>query len=101
MACFITGSAEGDARLSASEANSRATKYNELLCWVLTTLEIDDDETLYYLLDNHDELREYWTEHKKVDEARYKKKLEEDRATKLKEDGLAKLTPEERKALGL
>lgn len=38
MTCYITGSAEGDARLSADEANKEATHTTALLCEVIDSM---------------------------------------------------------------
>lgn len=78
MPCFITGSAEGDAQLAASEARAEATKVTRLLCTVMETLEYGDDEHLVRDVPN---LHAWWAEHKRIDAER---KRQEAKAKKLR-----------------
>jgi hypothetical protein len=98
MPCTFTGSIEGDRAMFASE---RATELVDMLCRMMTIFEEKKLQELYASKYNEKlvipkDIMEFWTEHKKVDAKRRKKEAEE-----LKKSALAKLTPEERKILGV
>jgi len=60
MPCFYTGSAEGDARLAASEAREALTSITQLLCE--TCRQADKN---HYTLPA--ETQKWWNEHKTLD----------------------------------
>lgn len=93
MPCYRTGSAEGDASLDASEARSDVTKLTRLLCNACELLE--DNE-----IPIRGSLREWWLNHLRIDNARAARVAAEMKRAKLRSVALAKLTPEERAALG-
>ncbi len=65
MPCYMTGRAEGDARMHADEARRRATKTTDMLCRVLT-----DVEAGYGFRSLDDDVHDWWREHKKIDQER-------------------------------
>ena len=83
MPCYMTGSAEGDARLAAHEAREAATKLTRLLCAACAALEAAG------LVDAANaELSDWWSEHKRIDTECYQREadakrrdLERDRQT--------------------
>lgn len=95
MACFYTGSAEGDARYDADRAREALTKMTQIACEACQVLE-DIDEI--YLAPN---AKKWWKEHKKIDAKRLAQEQNERNKKALQASGLAKLSPEERKALGV
>ena len=85
MPCYVTGTAEGDARLAASEASAEATKVTQMLCGLCGTLEsfFDEDE-VKRIMSPTDGLRKWWLNHKKVDDER-RNKARFDEIIRLKE----------------
>lgn len=65
MACYVTGSAEGDARLSASEARAEADELVNLLCQACIQAE-----AFGFLHQLPVGVQEWWSSHKKIDEMR-------------------------------
>lgn len=98
MPCYVTGSAEGDARLAEQEAQSRATDMARLLCEACGLLE-----TYGYMSAVHTskDLRNWWNQHKEIDEQRIFAENRVQQRLELQKQALSKLTTEERKALGL
>lgn len=90
MPCYATGSAEGDARLSAQEARAEATRVTALLCRACRIIE----QRVCKLKDGGPimaELSAWWAKHQKVDRER-----DERRQAKIRGDAMAKLTEEEK-----
>lgn len=87
MPCFRTGSAWGDARLSADEAREEVTELTRLLCQVCKSLEREGKSFLLPF-----DVRAWWDKHKSIDS---------DRERSLRRQALGKLTSEERAALGI
>ena len=98
MPCYVTGSAEGDARLAASEARERATEAARVACEVLQWLE---DADIHLGSSFSKETRLWWERHKAFDAERKQKEIAERSRAEHRRIGLSKLTDEERKALGL
>lgn len=84
MPCYTTGSAEGDAHLAAQEAHEAATKASRAACDALNLIE--QRGALSFV--SADTLT-WWREHQKTDRER------------LRREAMAKLTPAERRALGV
>jgi hypothetical protein len=99
MPCFITGTAEGDARLAASDARSQATEYNAMLCTTLSYLKEHYGYVLEALLADNQDIAQYWIAHLAVDAER--KLREQERREDLVTSALNKLTDEEKQALGV
>jgi hypothetical protein len=96
MPCYATGSAEGDANLSAQEARLEASKATRVLCEVLNWL---DDRGLVDL--QSADVRLWWEEHKKVDAKRVAKSRAEKQRDRRRAALLESLTEEERELLGI
>jgi hypothetical protein len=62
MPCYYTGSAEGDARLHAEEAQTELTKVTRLLCSAMKAAERQR-----FLSAMPNDVRQWWREHKKID----------------------------------
>lgn len=95
MPCYVTGSAEGDARLSAQEARAEATRVTALLCRACRIIE----QRVCKLKDGGPimaELAAFWAEHQKIDRARDERRKAERRQAKIRGDAMAKLTEEEK-----
>ena len=54
-----------------------------------------------FLILRDDEVREWWEKHQEADRKAQEAEVEKRRIAKIKKDALAKLSPEERKALGI
>ena len=65
MPCYYTGTAAGDARLEASEANQALTKTTAHLCSLCRHIEdtYEDD-----IIGDVPGLKKWWKEHKAIDE---------------------------------
>jgi hypothetical protein len=77
MACYYTGSAEGDAKLARDEATKALTETTELLCGVLKYL--DDNDYCGSISESFKEvpgLEEFWKRHKALDEERLSRETE-------------------------
>jgi hypothetical protein len=96
MPCYITGSAEGDARLSASESHAKATEMADMLCSLCERIE---KHKISIVLP--DKVQLWWDNHKKIDAERIKRENKEAARLRLKANAIAKLSDDERKALGL
>ena len=99
MPCYATGSAEGDARLSAQEAQARATRATALLCRACEIIE----QRVGKLKDMGPiaaELSAFWAEHQKVDkERRERERRERQRrihGKELRKSAMDKLTEDEK-----
>lgn len=68
-------------------------------CRALT--ELEDNGIADMLLLRDDETRDFWVKHKEFDAKRKAAEAEKRRKAKIKKEALAKLTPEEREALGI
>lgn len=77
MACYYTGSAEGDRLLAEQEkytkdtdaANNTITKLSRMLCDVMHYME-DYDGNTEHLYKKVEGLKDFWEKHKKVDKER-------------------------------
>lgn len=96
MPCYITGSAEGDARLAASEANEEATKLARILCIVGRWADINGRTASMPQV-----FRDWWQAHKKIDRQREARERAAQRRKELQVSGMSKLTEQEREALNL
>lgn len=96
MPCYATGSAEGDARLAAKEANGKLTETTRLLCEACRLLEQNN------IIDAASrKLIRWWIAHKKTDKERIERELQEKRREQVRKEALSKLSDEERRVLGL
>jgi hypothetical protein len=93
MPCFVTGSAEGDERLYREEVEAKATRLCRLLCELCRHCE--------GRMDMPPRVRAWWVEHKKVDAKREAEERRDRETRRLARKAKAKLTVEEREALGL
>lgn len=78
-----------------SELSNRLNKITKVACEILTTLpaeQIDKFST---------ETKQWWEEHQRYDKLRIKREKAQQELEKVKQNAKAKLTPAERKALGL
>lgn len=94
MPCY-SGDEEDYRRASASEAKAQLDLATRVACKAMRYLEelgadFPDSETALW-----------WIEHKEKDNLRLQREREKRKAEKKKEAALAKLTPEERKLLGI
>ena len=64
MPCYYTGTARGDAELSAREANKTVTQLTEMLCAMCRELE---DKSGHHFIDRVPNLRYWWEQHKRID----------------------------------
>lgn len=92
-----------------SEISKELSKVSASLCAVLTVLE-GDDAAFSAILKKIDwkeagitkrEFLMWWEDHKEQDKIRRARVAKELREIKIRKDALAKLTPEERKILGV
>lgn len=91
----------------ASSSNDReiqklkkeADKLARIACKALTTLEENQIEDLLLLKD--DEVRTWWAQHKEDDRKAAEAAAEKRRIANMKKEALAKLSPEEKRVLGL
>jgi hypothetical protein len=97
MPCYMTGSAEGDAREAAHEANLHLTQLTRMLCSVLLRLEEDNMLKSYTTT----ETQQWWKQHLELDARRLREEAKVEEARRERETALAKLTKKERKVLGL
>jgi len=91
---------------SDSYGNRDVEKYKEqadrlarIACKAMTALEAEGKEDFIMLQD--EEVREWWTAHKIADEKAAKAKATAERKAQLRAEALAKLSIEEREALGI
>lgn len=98
MACYYTGSAEGDARLAASEARESLTKVTAMLCEVLESLETNN---LLGKAGFSDDIHKFWEKHKKKDRERKVREHQELNKKKIREKLIGQMTDEEKEAFGL
>lgn len=95
MPCYVTGSAEGDARLAASEARERCTTLTRLLCEAMDHLTAKQSRLW------SDELSQWWAEHQRIDEERKRSEAAERLRRSIAYRAINKLNEAERLALGL
>ena len=84
----MTGSLEGDRNLEPQEASNSVTKLTQLLCSLCRNLESHGESSLMPA-----PVQKWWKRHKALDEAT--------KRDNLRAQALAKLTPSEKKILGL
>jgi len=82
----------------ASEAYAKLDRYAQMLCRAMRALE--ELEQLHHPRVTK-RMRSWWKDHKIKDAQRIKEEAMARRAKQAKREALAKLTPEERAALGL
>jgi hypothetical protein len=99
MPCYATGSAEGDARLSAQEAQKEATAATRVACELVKTMR---GHGLKKLLNQLSPATKAWiVEHDAKDAALKRQDAEIKLRAKHRAAALKKLTSEEKKALDL
>ena len=96
MPCYYTGSKEGDLQLSLQESHEATTKLARMLC---TAMEHIEQTGCGLPIDV--ELTNWWASHKQLDADRAVRDLEQAHLENLRSTAMSKLTPTERKALGL
>jgi hypothetical protein len=64
MPCYVTGSAEGDARMAADDARAEATHVTRMLCEVMATLSEAQIKKL------SPDLKKWWKRHGEMDQRR-------------------------------
>lgn len=79
----------------------RNDKLAKMLCALLKAIEPPDGHSTCVYIDNVPHLRNWWTEHKRIDSERVKTELKRQRRERYKQSGLAKLSDAEIIALGL
>lgn len=94
MPCYQTGSAEGDARLTASEAQDEATKLCEMLCAACQYIE-------KYNILMPPSIKKWWNNHKKIDKERIKREKLELEDKRIAVTAKKKLSKREREILGI
>lgn len=95
MPCYATGSREGDAELSAREAQQEALEATRAACEMMAKLKENDLSGL------SKQTRAWIKKHVEIDRKRMKEKDDAVKQSLAAARGLAKLTKQERKALGL
>lgn len=78
-----------------------ADKLAKLLCGVLTHLKKEDEDVLYLALNDVPGLNDWWVEHQRADAAEAARLAEIKAEKAAKKAALKKLTPAERKLLGV
>lgn len=111
MPCLGPTPAEWDAERRRNGTLAGENEFEAVLCGILSTIRLrDGDDELGKWLDcvNWKEVgvprkrvEKWWKEHQAADEERRATELREANKNKVKRDALAKLSPAERKALGL
>ena len=90
MACYYTGTAEGDAKLAADEARKELTRVTSMLCEVMQLVEDSVQVMEHELYEGVPGLEAFWSEHKEIDKKRKQK---------IKDEAIHKLTVEELRVL--
>jgi vacuolar-type H+-ATPase subunit I/STV1 len=85
-----------DYRVYGTTTKKRLDEKTEELCFALQILDQHQDVSKYSL-----EMQIWWRDHQKADKERIEKEMEELKEKEAKELAVAKLTPYERKLLGL
>jgi hypothetical protein len=98
MPCYYTGSAEGDARLAAEEAQTALTNVTQMLCALMTLIETHHD---YLMPDVPSNVRIWWDRHKEIDKKREAQRKREEKVYAARKAARAKLSRAERKLLGI
>lgn len=94
MPCYATGSAEGDARLDANEAQAELTKVSDLLCKACARMDL-------HHIPMQASVRKWWDEHQEIDRKRLKQRAADLQQQEDRKVAMKKLTPNDRAALGL
>jgi hypothetical protein len=81
------------------ELKQNNDKLARIACKAMT--ELIEQGKADFLILRDDEVREWWEQHQEADRKAQEAKAEKARLAKAKKDALAKLTPEEKKILGL
>lgn len=98
MPCYATGSAEGDARLTAEEQYSAATEATRAACEMAKLLRSKGPKSFSKL---SLQTRAWVEKHDKIDEERIERDLEETKRKSKIAKALNKLSTEDKEALGL
>ena len=80
-------------------AQERADKMTRIACKVMT--ELVDEGRAEFLLIRDDEIREWWSAHQEFDRQRRAEEYQRETEAALKKEALAKLSDQEKQALGL
>jgi len=88
-----------DDRRKIRELKKQADMLARIACKALAELENNKIEDMLLLRD--DEVRTWWKKHKEDDAREQARVAEAERKKRIKEEALAKLSPEERELLGL
>ncbi len=83
------------------EHSQRADRLARMLCGVMTTLKAYHPVIVRELCAEDKELADWWKQHQEFDRRRIERENADKAKKQAKNAALAKLTPEERKALGL
>ena len=96
MPCRDGGPPLGESHSELQQA--KIDKLTRMLCTLCKRLE--DHEEGNHIYDSH-ELDVWWAEHKEQDRIREQRESQERAEERFKKEAVAKLSPEERKVLGL
>ena len=100
MPCYDgSGPSYSDNTYEMRQMKERNDLLARVACRALT--ELEDNGIADLLLLRDDETREFWIKHKEFDRARKAEEAEKLRLAEVKKTALAKLTNEEREALGI
>lgn len=83
------------------ETKKRLDRVTRLLCFVIRNLTPLEKNHLFGHKSNGQDLKKWWITHQKQDKLRLQKEKEKREHKKIKTKALAKLTPKEKRALGL
>lgn len=84
---------------SAPNLKGQMDKLARIACKAMT--ELVEQGKADFLLIRDDEVREWWIQHIEADRKAREEKEKKDREAKIRKEALAKLTPEEKKILGI
>ena len=87
--------------IECPRCNERADKLTRVACDLARTIEANMGVIQDTTSALSKETRDWWREHKEADRRREEAEAKARRIRKVKQEALGKLTPEERKALGL
>jgi hypothetical protein len=92
---------EDDNRWVEPQLREQNSKLARIACNALAAFTEADPRAASKFLDDNDEADQWWSEHQKADDAAKAERERKAAEHKLKNSALAKLTPEERKVLGV
>lgn len=90
---------DDDPGASLREQKKKTDMLARIACKALT--ELEKDGSADSLLGKDEEVRSWWQAHKIADAKAQAKRLEEEERKRIKEEALAKLSPLEKKVLGI